>query len=369
MNLAGANSFSENNDYTVYTINSNQNGQYSVVVPKNTDGPLSMLVDLNMKSDFDALISNNITKESLLEKIAQEYNKIKENNPQGILVFPMMDSNYLANAINSNDKQKMFDETKKIGGITSELYKTLTESGIDKSRINQKIMIVEKNETDTKFVDWLKGQMPNFVEGFKIQTTEPVKEENNNPFEGFNPFGTPEKVTTEIPKVEGNIEPQPVAQETNQINNTINNEAKVSETPVEVTTSEPIQPNNDIFASQEPIQPAEIVAPTEEKKEEVVVPTPESVVTETPKVEDTVEPQPINSVSLENTQVIPQPENITPPATPEPANNEPVAPSTNTIDKKSGGFANILILLVILVVVTIGSIELGKFLFNTFGAQ
>ena len=226
-------------------------------------------------------------------------------------------------------------------------------------------MIVEKNEIDTKFVDWLKGQMPNFVEGFKIQTTEPVKEENNNPFEGFNPFGTPEKVATEIPKVEGNIEPQPVAQETNQINN----EAKVSETPVEVTTSEPIQPNNDIFASQEPIQPTEPIVPLEEKKEEVVVPTPESVVTETPKVEDTAEPQPINSVSLENTQVIPQPENITPSETPELANNEPVAPATNTIDKKSGGFANILILLVILVVVTIGSIELGKFLFNTFGAQ
>ncbi len=364
MNLAGANSFSENNDYTVYTINSNQNGQYSVVVPKNTDGPLSMLVDLNMKSDFDALISNNITKESLLEKIAQEYNKIKENNPQGILVFPMMDSTNLANAINSNDKQKMFDETKKIGGITSELYKNLTESGIDKSRINQKIMIVEKNEIDTKFVDWLKGQMPNFVEGFKIQTTDPVKEENNNPFEGFNPFGTPEKVATEIPKVEGNIEPQPVAQETNQINN----EAKVSETPVEVTTSEPIQPNNDIFASQEPIQPTEPIVPLEEKKEEVVVPTPEPVATETPKVEENVEPQPINSVSLENTQVIPQPAN-TNDSIPQENSNPPTTPTTTSIDKKSGGFANILILLVILVVVTIGSIELGKFLFNTFGAQ
>lgn len=357
MNLTGANSFSENNDYTVYTINSNQNGQYSVVVPKNTDGQLSMLVDLNMKNDFDALISNSITKESLLEKIAQEYNKVKENNPQGILVFPMMDSTNLANAINSNDKQKIFDETKKIGGITSELYKNLTESGIDKSRINQKIMIVEKNEIDTKFVDWLKGQMPNFVEGFKMQTSEPVKEQNNNPFEGFNPFGTPESV-----------------------DNTINNESVIptSPTPTETTTTETIQPNNDIFASPEPVQSSEMVTPPEEKKEETTVPTPEPVVTETPKVEENVEPQPINSVSLESTQVIPQPENTNvsttqentnQPATPEPTNNESVAPSTNSIDKKSGGFANILILLVILVVVTIGSIELGKFLFNTFGAQ
>ena len=176
MTLTGANNFSENNDYTIYTVNSNQNGQYSLILPKNTDGEVSMIVDMNMKADFDALVSNSITKESLLEKLDKEYNKVKETNPHGILVFPMIDNTNLTNAINNNDKQKIVDETKKFGGITSELYKNLTDSGLDKSKINQKIMIVEKNETDSKFVEWLKGQMPDFIDGMKYETE--IKEEN-----------------------------------------------------------------------------------------------------------------------------------------------------------------------------------------------
>ena len=215
MNLTGANNFSENENYTIYTINSNQNGQYSVVIPKNPTGQTSMIVDINMKNDFDALVSNTITKESLLDKIDKEYNKVKENNPDGILVIPMTDINSLTNAVNSEDKQKIFDETKKIGGITSELYKNLTESGLDKSKINQKIMIIEKNEVDTKFVEWLKTQMPNFVDGMKIETETPVAEpapvENNDPFSGFNPFGETAPVEPAAPVMpEPTVEPTPV---------------------------------------------------------------------------------------------------------------------------------------------------------------
>ena len=327
MNLTGANNFSENNIYTIYTINSNQNGQYSVVIPKNMNGQTSMIVDINMKNDFDALVSNAISKESLLDKIDKEYNKIKATNPDGILVIPMTDMNSLTNAVNSNDKQKIFDETKKIGGITSELYKNLTDSGLDKSKINQKIMIIEKDEIDTKFVEWLKNQMPNFVDGLKVasdaQTIEQAPVENNDPFAGFNPFGE-----------ENNSELAPA-----QPAEVVASQEPVTHVPEPVAEPTPV-----------PTQPTEVVAP-----QEPVTPVPEPVV----ENETIPEPTPINSVSLENTQAIPQPE-----PTPTPA---PTA-TVNDIDKKSGGFANILILLVILAVVTIGSIELGKFLFNTFGA-
>ena len=347
MNLTGANNFSENNIYTIYTINSNQNGQYSVVIPKNMNGQTSMIVDINMKNDFDALVSNAISKESLLDKIDKEYNKIKATNPDGILVIPMTDMNSLTNAVNSNDKQKIFDETKKIGGITSELYKNLTDSGLDKSKINQKIMIIEKDEIDTKFVEWLKNQMPNFVDGLKVasdaQTIEQAPAENNDPFAGFNPFGE-----------ENNSELAPA-----QPAEVVASQEPVTHVPEPVAepTPVPAQPT-EVAAPQEPVaeptpvptQPTEVVAP-----QEPVTPVPEPVV----ENETIPEPTPINSVSLENTQAIPQPE-----PTPTPA---PTA-TVNDIDKKSGGFANILILLVILAVVTIGSIELGKFLFNTFGA-
>ena len=350
MTLPGANILNENNDYTVYTVNSNQNGQYSLILPKDTEGEISMLVDINMKNDFDALVANTITKESLLEKLDKEYSKVKETNPHGIVVFPMMDAESLTNAVNSNDKQKIFDETKKIGRITSELYENLTEAGLDKSRINQKIMILEKNATDTKFVDWLKTQMPNFVDGIKME-----QEQTN---------------AVESPAIESAPEPvpeAPTAEENPVIPTDIFSEP-IAETPAaeEISTPEPM-PAPEAPVMPEPVAetPAVEETPTPEPMPAPEAPVMPEPVAETPAAEETpvVEPQPINSVSIENTQAIPPVENNIP--QPEPAQQ---APQTVSIDKKSGGFANILIILVILALVTFGSIELGKFLFHTFGA-
>ncbi len=375
MNLTGANNFSENNDYTIYTVNSNQNGQYSVILPKNMEGQTSMLVDLNMKNDFDGLMSNTITKEALLEKLNNEYNKIKETNPTGILVIPMTDVNALTNAVNSNDKQKIVEETKKIGGITSELFKNLTESGLDKSKINPKIMIIEKNDIDSKFVDWLKVQMPDFVDGIKMNFQEEKKEEvaADNPFAGFNPFGEPAPAEAPAPEP-APAEPIPAVEP-----------APVAETPAvePVPAIDPMQPAppvegpippTDIFGGPEPApEPAPAAVPIQPIEPAPVAETPavEQVPTidplqpvppvEASAQEEIIEPQPVNSVSLETTQAVPTV------AEPAPAEAPAPQPLENQVDKKSGGFANILIILVILAVVTVASIELGKFLFNTFG--
>ena len=341
MTLAGANNFSENNDNTIYTINSPQNGQYCAIIPKNTDGEISMLVDMNMKEDFDALVSNNITKDSLVEKLNKEYTNVKSNYPSGILVIPMTDISNLTNAVNSNDKQKIFDETKKIGGITSELYKNLIESGLEKSRINQKIMIIEKTEIDTKFVDWLKEQMPNFVDGIKLDKKEEVAN-NNNPFANVNPFSSENESKQELPKT---IEETPstsaiAVEQNNNVPNIEPPKPVVDEqinTPVSTPTIEPtIEENNNIPN----------IAPSEPVK------------VEQPKEAENIQP----SNSIQNTETN---NNL---ITPSPIPEQKETKQEISLERKSRGFANLLILLVVLVVVTIVSIELGKFLFNTFGA-
>ena len=78
---------------------------------------------------------------------------------------PNISAIFFQNIVNNSDKQKMFDEVQKIGSITSELYKKLTSQGIDKQRTDQKIIIVEKDNCDEKFVLWLKEQngMNNFI--------------------------------------------------------------------------------------------------------------------------------------------------------------------------------------------------------------
>lgn len=50
-----------------------------MLLPKNLNNGISMLVDLNMKSNFDDLINNVITKDDLIGKINEEYDKISKN--------------------------------------------------------------------------------------------------------------------------------------------------------------------------------------------------------------------------------------------------------------------------------------------------
>lgn len=370
MTLEGANNFFENNDFVMYTMNSPQTGQYCVVIPKNFGNAVSMLVDINKKTLFDSLIGNTISKEQLVGQIEEEYKIIGNTYSGSILVLPMLDINILTSAVNSGDKQKMFDETKKIGGITSELYKKLTESGVDKSKVSQKIIIVENNDVDVRFVEWLKGQMPNFVDGVSLEELKSKVSASvtpNDPFASVNPF-TGEAEVANAPQPANDIfGPSPV-----------NDVAAVN--PVDVPKT---NDTFDIFGSQAPAQP-EVATQTAS-----VEPVSEVVGSANP-----FEPQPVQSVSLNNDpfgaqapQVTPappvnevnpssqgsiQPEAVAPAPNVQPQPAAPVVeegqPEVNELDKKSGGFANLLILGVILIVVTVISIELGKYLYNAFGA-
>ena len=350
MTLAGANNFSENSNSTIYTINSQQTGQYSIVMPKNTDKEISMLIDLNMKPAFDSVINNSMTKESLVQQINEEYTYINNTYPSGVLVFPMLDINFLTSSINSGDKQKIFDETKKIGSITSEIYKKLNDAGVDKSRINQKIIIVEKTDVDNKFVSWLEEQMPNFVDGVsydELKNKQSNQPSSSDPFASINPFtGEASKVQT-APPTNDIFASAPIPQSQIPEEQNIPKEQNIPEQA------------NDIFSQPKPDtnQPAPA--------------TP----TNTNEQNDIFEPKPIQNSHLETTQVLqtaPEQQNQTTSPTTPTTNTTPNVESeesqVNELDKKSGGFANLLILLVILVVVTVVSIELGKFLYNTFGA-
>ncbi|MEE3342538.1 MAG: hypothetical protein VZS44_00395 [Bacilli bacterium] len=335
MTLQGANVFNEGDNSTIYTMNSLQTGQYCVVIPKNLDNNINMIVDLNMKSSFDSLMNNTVDKDSLIKDVNDEYNGVLTKYPSGVLVFPMFDINDLTSTINSNDKQKMFDETKRIGGITSEIYQKLTAEGIDKSKIDQKIIILEKTDIDNKFVTWLKEQMPNFVDGVNYSELK-----GSTASQDVNPF-TGEPAADVAPAAD--IFGAPVT----------------SETSTEPVTTEP-----------------EVTPDVTEPEAAPAIPDSDSTNVESTNVEEQAipEPKPVTDTKLETTQVIPEVKDSTEAVTPENQNVEPAPVANgeevevNEIDKKSGGFANLLILLVILVVVTIASIELGKFLYNTFGA-
>ena len=351
MKLEGANAFSENNLFTIYTVNSMTSGEYAVVMPKEVMGTVNMLIDFHQKSFFDNLISGSKTKDDLMKVLEGEYNFIKNTYSNFMLVLPMFDENSYISIVNSKDKQKMFDEVKKIGAITSEVYKKVTESGFNAQNIDQKIIILEKTNEDTSFVEWLKEQMPNFVEGLKYQE---VKQEAVNPFMGVNPFG-----------------PAPVENPTSTtVHPSGNSIFDTPVTPQPVVQPEPVvapTPNNDIFGNPTPIQPT--VEPTQQTQStmpNIGFSTPTENVS-TP----VATPQPINTVDLEGTTAFrPIPGDTTQVQNTNPSSQPVEEKSIEEVQeehKASKGIANLLILLVILVGVTLASIELGKFLYNVYG--
>lgn len=383
MKLEGANAFSENNLFTIYTVNSMTSGEYVVVMPKEVMGTVNMLIDFHQKSFFDNLISGSKTKDDLMKVLEGEYNFIKNTYTNFMLVLPMFDENSYISIVNSKDKQKMFDEVKKIGAITSEVYKKVTESGFNSQNIDQKIIVLEKTNEDTSFVEWLKEQMPNFVEGLKYQEE---KKEVVNPFMGVNPFGPApvENPTSTTVQPSGNsifdtpVTPQPAVQpepvvtpaiEAAPNNDIFGTSAPQTPTPVQQSSNEtPIENTNSIFGNPTPTQTT--VEPTQQVQStmpNIGFSTPTENVS-TP----VATPQPINTVDLEGTTAFrPIPGDTTQIQNPNPTTAIPVEKKSieevQEEHKASKGIANLLILLVILVGVTLASIELGKFLYNVYG--
>ena len=381
MTLEGAINFNETNEYAIYTMNSTTAGQYCVVLPKNSNGTYNMLVDLHMKSLFDEVNAGTKSKDDLVGEIGKEYNNVKTKYNDAILVIPMLDEVNYVNIINTNDKQKMFDEVKKIGAITSELYKKLTEGGLDKQRIDQKIIILEKNDYDKKFVEWLIGQMPNFVSGIDMNE---FSASNDNPF-----MSNEVNTTNDIfgAPVVDNSNVVPVASENNppvQENNVVENNmvepqvvAPVQEPVVEQPVAEEAVAVPDIFGTpvQQPVvnEVPVVDVPVQQPVQEPVQPVQEAQTVAEPKpvqsveLEQTVTFSPVNN---ENTTAIPVQQPVQQPV----ENNGVIENNANAdgsvggeVVKKSNGFVNLAILLVILVGVTLISIELGKFLYNTYG--
>lgn len=383
MKLEGANAFSENNLFTVYTVNSMTSGEYAVVMPKEVMGTVNMLIDFHQKSFFDNLISGSKTKDDLMKVLEGEYNFIKNTYANFMLVLPMFDENSYISIVNSKDKQKMFDEVKKIGAITSEVYKKVTESGFNAQNIDQKIIVLEKTNEDTSFVEWLKEQMPNFVEGLKYQEE---KKEEINPFMGVNPFGPApaENQQSTVAQASGNsifdtpVTPQPAVQsepvvtptvEATPNNDIFGNSTPQTSSPVQQPSNEtPVESTNSIFGNPTPTQTT--VEPNQQAQStmpNIGFSTPTENVS-TP----VATPQPINTVDLEGTTAFrPIPGDTTQIQNPNPTTATPVeAKSIEEVQeehKASKGIANLLILLVILVGVTLASIELGKFLYNVYG--
>lgn len=187
MTLEGTNVLQSGSDYSINTVSSSTAGNYCAIIPNQILEATDVLMDLHKKSLFDELSKGTKSKEEVVANIEKEYNDLKAQRPNLIIVFPMMDEEIYKNIVNSADKQKLFDLTKNMGAITNELYKKITDTGIESSKINKKIIMIEATEEDHKLVAWLKEQMPSAIDGIEYTPSSLAKE---NPFMSGNMFAT-----------------------------------------------------------------------------------------------------------------------------------------------------------------------------------
>ncbi len=377
MTISGANAFLENEEFTLYTMNSISSGEYAVIVPKMVNGMVKVLIDLHEKSFFDGLKAGVKSKDDLVSLVQKASRFIKNTYADFILVYPMFNEEEYISVVHSSDKQRLFDEVKKIGAVTSEIYKKIIESGFDARSVDQKIIILEKTDEDTQFLGWLKEQMPSSVEGLKY--VDENKEVSTNPFMNMNPFNNNveaekkeevisnpipntgssifDNVTPSVPvspvvpndssvvgqeeKVQNDIFAQPLP-------NVSTSNATVESTPVSDVKAEASNSTNSIFgdASVDSVPASPVPSANEET------------------------PKPVNTVDLEGTIAFrPLPgdttqiknENISP------VNEAKSIEEVQEEHKASKGIVNLLILVVILVVVTLASVEFGKFLYSVYG--
>ena len=377
MTISGANAFLENEEFTLYTMNSISSGEYAVIVPKMVNGMVKVLIDLHEKNFFDGLKDGVKSKDDLVSLVQNVSRFIKNTYTDFILVYPMFNEEEYISVVHSSDKQRLFDEVKKIGAVTSEIYKKIIESGFDARSVDQKIIVLEKTDEDTQFLGWLKEQMPSSVEGLKY--VDENKEVSTNPFMNMTPFHNnveeekkEEVISNPIPNTGSSIfdnvtpsvpvspvvpsDSSVVGQEEEVQNdifaqslpNVSTSNATVESTPVSDVKVEASNPTNSIFgdASVGSVPASPVPSANEEA------------------------PKPVNTVDLEGTIAFrPLPGDTTQ------VKNEDISPvnEAKSIEevqeehKTSKGIANLLILLVILVVVTLASVEFGKFLYSVYG--
>ena len=201
---------------------------------------------------------------------------------------------------------------------------------------------------------------------------------------GVNPFGPmpTENQQSTVAPASGNsifdtpVTPQPTAQpepvvaptvEATPSNDIFGTVTPQIPSPVQQPSNEtPVESTNSIFGNPTPTQPT--AEPTQQAQS-----TMPNIGFSAPAENTTAQvaaPQPINTVDLEGTTAFrPIPGDTTQIQNPNPT--APVeAKSIEEVQeehKSSKGIANLLILLVILVGVTLASIELGKFLYNVYG--
>lgn len=306
-----------NPEYSIYSLNGNSICLFCV--PENIKGTLGLYLDLNMEKDYNELLQGAKTQQQVVEKVGEDYKLLNGTYPSSVYVVPNFNNVNLSNALNTNDKQAIFNAIGGIGNDTKKIQSILASKGI---ALDSKIIVVEKSDTDKQFANWLKEQ--NIGEGVSFGELNKVQNFGN-------PFVSAQPLQGEV----------------------VNN--------VSVSSNPPIFGEPVVQSASDPAQGVQQVHPTQPQ---MSVPSLQS----TQVIPSVQGPAPVQGVVLEN----PNLDNTTT-LQAQPQGYDMNGPSVAKVRSRklnninNRGYVNIVVLMAVIVGVTLLSIQLGKFLYSIYG--
>lgn len=149
--------FAQENGYSIYQYHNDYFGVYYLCIPDNHTETYEMFIGFP-KRDLRGL-----SKEEIADDIREINDMIHAINKSGIYAIPNIDLAELEEAAKDNDDKLYNELLRKIQSMTFDINNKLNKDDIHNQSIHQVISIIKQTESDTKFINWLEMNMPNFI--------------------------------------------------------------------------------------------------------------------------------------------------------------------------------------------------------------
>ena len=154
------NLFANINGYSIYQFGNVNAYNYYLAIPNEYNSTYQLFIGFPQK-EF-----KYTKKEDIIKEIDDIKKMVSAMNKDGIYVLPDIPLEKLKDAAKENDNKKfsqLLNNT--IQPIISDIYLRIKSYDNASRTVDQLIYFVKQSESDTKFVQWLEINLPNFVKG------------------------------------------------------------------------------------------------------------------------------------------------------------------------------------------------------------
>lgn len=168
--------FAKENGYSIYQYDSEYLGVYFLCIPDNQVDNYELFIGFPKKD------LKELPKDEVIEEIKGINDMVYSLNNNAIYALPSIDVTELEEAALENDNKRSYNQLfRKVQSMTVDINKKISSINNHEQSINQVITIIKQTESDSKFIQWLEMNMPNFIHGITLSELRNHYYANNQP--------------------------------------------------------------------------------------------------------------------------------------------------------------------------------------------